>query len=161
MNIYHIAYEPTFRSLDIHFWTECNLNCQACYTHYEKLDFGLLDDPIAGIDKRPRENPPKRFLSLAEVMSLIKDLSIERVICMGTEPSLDPELPALVEALHHKFRCYNIILTNGLKLFDLTHIDEVIFSIKTLSEWLHRDYTGRSNKTIIKNFHTIHNSGKR
>jgi pyruvate-formate lyase-activating enzyme len=161
MKIYHMAYEPTFRSLDIHFWTKCNLKCRACYTLYEKRDFGLLDDPIAGIAQRPREKPPKRFLSLAEVMSRIADLEIERVILMGTEPALDSKMPKLAQALHDRFGCYNIILTNGLKAFDLTHIDEVIFSIKALSDELHHDYTGRSNKMIIKNFPTIHHSGKK
>ncbi len=161
MKVYHIAYEPTFRSLDIHFWTKCNLSCRACYTHYENRDFGLLDDPISGITQRPREKPPKRFLTLAEVMSRIEDLKIERVIFMGTEPSLDPEMPELAEALHHRFKCFNIILTNGFKSFNLTHMDEVIFSIKALSERLHREYTGRSNKRIIKNFLCIYNSGKK
>ena len=161
MKIYHIAYEPAFRSLDIHFWTDCNLSCRACYTDYEKLDFGLIDDPIAKINTKPKESLPTRFLSLTEVMALIKDIDIERVIFMGTEPSLDPELPALTEALHHKFNCYNIMLTNGLKLTSLEHIDEVIFSIKAFSEGLHRDYTGKSNKVILRNFVTIYGSGKR
>ena len=161
MKIYHIAYEPTFRSLDIHFWTKCNLSCQACYTHYEKRDLGLLDDPIAGITQRPREKQPKRFLTLTEVISRIENLEIERAIFMGTEPTLDPEMPALAQALHHRFKCYNIILTNGLKAFDLKHIDEVIFSIKALSGELHCDYTGRSNKMIIRHFLAIYNSGKK
>ena len=91
----------------------------------------------------------------------LKDIDIERVIFMGTEPALDLELPALAEALHQKFNCYNIILTNGLKLIDLEHIDEVIFSIKALSEGLHRDYTGKSNKVIFRNFIAIYGSGKR
>jgi pyruvate-formate lyase-activating enzyme len=80
---------------------------------------------------------------------------------MGTEPALDPELPALAEALHRKFNCYNIMLTNGFKLIDLEHIDEVIFSIKALSERLHRDYTGKSNKAILRNFATISGLGKK
>lgn len=161
MKIYHIAYEPAFKSLDIHFWTDCNLSCRACYTDYEKLDFGLIDDPIAKISTKPKETPPTRFLSLAEVMTLLKDIDIERVIFIGTEPSLDPELPALAEALYHEFNCYNIMLTNGLKLTSLEHIDEVIFSIKAYSEELHRDYTGKSNKAILRNFGTIASSGKR
>ena len=110
MKIYHIVYEPEFKSLDIHFWTKCNLSCLACYTDYEKLDFGLIDDPIAKISSKSRENPPTSFLSLKDTMALLKDIDIERIIFMGTEPALDPELPALAEALHHKFNCYNIIL---------------------------------------------------
>jgi len=161
MKVYHITYEPTFGSVDIHIWTKCNLNCRACYTHYEKLDFGLFDDPISLIATKSRESPPTDFLSLAEVIALLKRLEITQVIFMGTEPALDPELPALAKALHNEFHCYNVILTNGLKLIDLEHIDEVIFSIKAYSDDLHRDYTGKSNKKILKNFVAIHSSGRR
>jgi pyruvate-formate lyase-activating enzyme len=161
MKIYHIAYEPAFKSVDIHFWTKCNLGCRACYTDYEKLDFGLIDNPIAKINSKPKESPPTHFLSLADTVTLLKDINIERIIFMGIEPTLDPELPALAKAIHSKFNCYNIILTNGLKLTNLEHIDEVIFSIKTLSEGLHRDYTGKSNKAILRNFRVIYDSGKR
>ncbi|GAG46076.1 unnamed protein product, partial [marine sediment metagenome] len=95
-----------------------------------------------------------------EVMTLLQGQDIDRVIFMGTEPALDPELPALAEALHKEFHCYNVILTNGLKLSGLEYIDEVIFSIKAYSDDRHRDYTGRSNKKILKNFATLYSSGK-
>ena len=161
MKVYHITYEPDYRSIDIHFWTRCNLKCHACYTYYEKLDFGLFDDPIARIAGKAQESPPASFLSLPEVMTLLKGLGIDRAIFMGTEPALDPELPALAEALHCQFDCYNILLTNGLKLPHLEHIDELIFSIKAYSERLHRDYTGRSNRRILENFEALYQSGKR
>ncbi len=161
MKVYHIVYQPTFKSVDIHFWTKCNLNCRACYTNYEKLDFGLFDDPIPMIATRSQESPPSRFLSLAEVMELLGGLEITSVIFMGTEPALDPELASLAKELHDEFNCYSIILTNGLKLIDLKHIDEVIFSIKAYSDGLHRDYAGQSNKRILNNFVAIYNSGKK
>jgi pyruvate formate lyase activating enzyme len=161
MKVYHIAYEPAFRSVDIHFWTDCNLGCRACYTHYEKLDFGLFDDPIPMITTKPKENPPTRFLSLAGVLAMLDNLDVGRAIFMGTEPALDPGLPALAEALHRRFGCHNVILTNGLKLVDLGHIDEVVFSLKAYSDDLHRDYTGRSNKRILNNFAFTYSSGKK
>ena len=161
MKVYHIAYEPSFKSVDIHFWTRCNLRCQACYTNYEKLDFGLLDDPISMILSKPPEKPPTRFLSLEEVSAYLEELDISRAIFMGTEPALDPGLPALAEALHSKFQCHNTMLTNGLKVTSLNNIDEVIFSIKAYSDNLHRDYTGVSNKKILQNFVTIHSLGKK
>lgn len=160
MRAYHIAYEPSFKSVDIHFWTKCNLYCRACYTNYEKYDFGLFDDPIARVATKTLESPPTNFLSLEEVMALLKGMDIDRVIFMGTEPALDPELPALAKALHNEFYCHNVILTNGLKLPNLEHIDEVIFSIKAYSNDLHRDYTGSSNKKILKNFATLYSLSK-
>lgn len=161
MKVYHIAYEPTYKSLDIHFWSKCNLDCRGCYTYYEKYDFGLIDDPVGEIATKPRESPPIRFLSFEQVMELLKGLEIKYAIFMGTEATLDPELPKLAKALHEKFHSYNIILTNGLKLTDMEHIDEVIFSIKAYSEDIHRDYTGKSNKKILGNFVKIYKMGKK
>ena len=159
MKVYHIVYEPAFGSINVHFWTQCNLGCRACFTHYERLDFGLFNDPIPMIATKSRENPPDHFLSLAEVMTLIKDLKPTSAIFMGTEAGLDPELGALAKELHTAFNCYNVILTNGLRLFDLEHIDEVIFSLKAYTDRLHREYTGKPNKQILNNFATVYGSG--
>ena len=103
MKVYHIVYEPTYRSLDIHVWTKCNLNCRCCYTNYEKYDFGLIDDPIGKIATKPREGPPSRFLSFEQVMGLLRGMEIRYVVFMGTEPTLDPEIPKLAKALHDEF----------------------------------------------------------
>jgi pyruvate-formate lyase-activating enzyme len=161
MKVYHVTYEPSYKSTDIHFWIRCNLNCHACYTYYENLDFGLFNDPIARIATKSPENPPTAFLSLTEVLGLLRGRDIERAIFMGTEPALDPELPVLAQALHREFHCYNILLTNGLKLPILEHIDEFIFSIKAYSAKLHLEYTGRSNERILANFVTLYKSGKK
>jgi pyruvate-formate lyase-activating enzyme len=161
MKVYHIAYEPSYESLDIHFWTGCNLQCRGCYLNYEKLDFGLLDDPVAHVVTQNKEAPPQKFLSYDEVMAYLEPLKIKYAIFMGDEAALDPELPKLTRTLHQKFNSYNIILTNGRKLIDLENIDEVIFSIKAISEDIHRDYTGHSNKTILENFAKIYRAGKK
>jgi len=161
MKVYHIAYEPSYKSLDIHFWTKCNLSCRGCYCQYEKYDFSLIDDPVGRIATKPLEAPPTRFLSFEEVMEHIKGLEIKYAIFFGTEAALDPELPMLARALHQQFHSYNILLTNGLKLTDMEHIDEVIFSIKAYSDEIHRDYTGRSNKKILANFAKIYQSVKK
>ena len=162
MKVYHLVYEPSFKSLDIHFWTSCSLNCRGCYTRFEKLDFGVIDDPVGKIAARSQpDEPPRRFLSLNELMSLIEDKEIKYAIFMGTEASLDPDLPRLAKALHQKFNCHNILLTNGVVLTDMEHIDEIIVSIKAISDDLHKDYTGRSNKKVLQNFVKIYRAGKK
>jgi len=161
MKVYHAVYEPSFKSVDIHFWAKCTLSCRACYTDYEMLDFGLFDDPIASIAGKSAQKPPSRFLSLDEVMRLLKGREVERAIFMGTEAALDPEMPALAKALHQEFHSYNVMLTNGLKLADMTDVDEVIFSIKAVTSELHREYTGQDNARILKNFAVIARSGKK
>jgi len=47
MKIYHVVYDPSFKSVDIHFCTKCTLVCRTCHTCFETLDFGLFDNPIA------------------------------------------------------------------------------------------------------------------
>ena len=112
------------------------------------------------VNKAP-ESPPTRFLSIEEVIGFLKGLTFKTILLMGVEPSLDPELPALTKALHQEMGSFNILMTNGLKLTDMEHIDLVLFSLKAYSEDIHLDYTGKSNKRILENFVTIYHSGKK
>ena len=161
MRVYHVVYEPSFHSVDIHFWTQCTLSCRACYTRFETLDFGLFDDPITHIAGKRAEKPPKRFLALDGVIGLLKGLQIERAIFMGTEAALDPEMPMLAKALHDDFHSYNVLLTNGLRLAGMADVDEVICSIKAVTPGLHKAYTGKDNNAILNNFTSLVRSGKK
>jgi len=159
MKVYHLAYEPSYQSLDVHFWIKCNLDCCGCYTNYDTEDFSLTNDPVAEIMEKERAEPPRKFLSFQEVMQLIEGKKIKYAVFMGTEAGLDPEMPKLAKALHKQFDSYNIILTNGLKKFDLSDIDEIILSIKAYSEDIHKEYTGKSNNKILRNFKELAKSG--
>jgi pyruvate formate lyase activating enzyme len=161
MKVYHVVYEPTSKSVDIHFWTRCTLACRACYTRYETLDFGLFDDPVAHIACKGLERAPSRFLTLKEVISLLKGREVRSAIFLGTEAALDPEMPALARALHREFQSYNILLTNGLKQADMGDIDEVIFSLKAVMPTIHKAYTGKDNAAILRNFEALASSGMR
>ncbi len=161
MKAYHIAYEPSFETATVHFWTRCNLSCRGCFCDYEQLYWNLFDDPVSRIADKARQPPPTHFLSLEEVMAFLKGLAIKTVLLMGVEPTLDPELPKLAEALHSEIGSYNIIMTNGLKLVDMEHIDLVLFSLKAYSDDIHKDYTGKSNKKILENFVTVYKMGKK
>lgn len=152
MKVYHIAYEPTYKSVDIHFWTGCNFKCRGCYLNYEKLDFGLIDDPIEHVKDKGREEPPQKFLSYDEVIKLLEPLEIKYAIFMGDEAVLDPQLPQLAKDLKEKWHSYNMLMTNGHKMIDMEHIDEAIVSIKAFTDDIHHDYTGRSNKKTLENF---------
>lgn len=160
MKVYHIAYEPSYGSVDIHIWIKCTLDCQACYTNWELYDFSLYDDATTEIMTRQRQTPPDKFLTYDQVMELLEPLEIKYAVFMGTEAALDPELPRLTKELHEKKHSYNILLTNGVVMPDLTDIDQVIFSIKAFSEDIYRKYTGRSNKSALKNFAAIAKMGK-
>jgi pyruvate-formate lyase-activating enzyme len=159
MNIYHIAYAPGVKTIHLHFWG-CNLNCQGCLRLKEIYDCHLEETKNSLFtQERKIAETPQRFLDLEEVMGILDRLEVRSVIFMGGEPTIDPRLPQLAEALHKEFKSYNILLTNGFRLIDLEHLDEVVFSIKAVTDSLHRDYTGKSNKKALSNFVRLKQSG--
>ncbi|HEX77821.1 MAG TPA: radical SAM protein [Dehalococcoidia bacterium] len=158
MNVYHITYAPAASSVSLYFWG-CNLNCLGCLRKNGIYDCHLEDvqaDSVGGSDV---ETP--LLLDLERVMKTLEGLKVETAIFMGGEPSIDPELPQLAQALHRRFACHNILLTNGFMVPDLGDIDEVVFSIKAYNDHLHRRYTGQSNREALRNFKTLSRSGVR
>ncbi len=159
MNVYDITYAPTVKTVYLHFWG-CNLNCRACLLKKEIYDLHLLEtkDEIFNLT---RKNPqvPERFLDLEEVMQILDELEVEKVVLMGAEPTTDRQFPHLTETLHKEFGSYNILITNGFRLPSLKGIDDVFFSIKAVTDELHRHYTGKSNKTALANFVKYYQSG--
>jgi pyruvate formate lyase activating enzyme len=159
VNVYHITYSPTAKVACLHFWG-CNLSCKACLLKREIYDCHLAEtkDRISRGQNTVNQTP-ESFLGLAEVMRHLRKLDVQQVVFMGAEPALDPELPKLAEALHREFSSYNILLTNGFHLADLTHINEVVFSIKAYTDSLHRHFTGASNKKALENLVKLYKSG--
>jgi len=159
MNIYHITYSPEPKIVCLHFWG-CNLNCRGCLRYKEIYDCHLEETKRALFDpvNRAAKTPPP-FLTLAEVERILSDLDVREAVFMGQEPTIDLELPGLAELLHKKFGSYNILLTNGFRLPSLKDIDEVVFSIKAITDSLHRHYTGKSNRKALVNFASLYKSG--
>lgn len=153
--VYHIVYEPSFKSIVFHHWTECNLKCKGCFCKYEKLDFSLFTDWKGNLKNKEVETDPEKFLSISEIIAKIKDLAIERAVFIGTEPSLDSGFPILAREMHRLFKCHNILFTNGIKLTDYSNIDEVILSIKAYSEDIYKKYTECSNAKMLNNFKVL------
>jgi pyruvate formate lyase activating enzyme len=161
MNVYHITYGPETKIVQLHFWG-CNLMCRACLLKREIYDCHLTEtkDRIRR-QQNSKERTPERFLDPGEIMGLLGRLEVGEVIFMGAEPALDPALPQLTAVLHREFSSYNVLLTNGFHVPDLSHIDEVVFSIKAFTDKIHRDYTGASNESALQNFRKLYESGVR
>ena len=158
MNIYHITYAPTVKTVHLHFWG-CNLSCRACLLLKEIYDCHLEETKNGIFNKESKSaETPERFLNFKELMEILERLEVRSVIFMGGEPAIDPQLPQLAEALHREFGSYNILLTNGFKLIDLAHIDEVVFSIKAVTDSLHRHFTRKPNKKALNNFVRLNQS---
>ena len=161
MNIYQINYAPVAKSVHLLFWG-CNLNCRGCLKKREINDIHLdeirynIYDPVKTVHEAP-----EHFLDLEAVMRTLKGVDVARVIFMGREATVDPELPELAKALHREFRSNNILCTNGFKLIDLENIDELCVSLKAYRDDLYRDYTGESNKSVLENFVAIYHLGKK
>jgi len=161
LRVYHVVYEPTFKSIIFHHWTECNLKCRGCYCKVEKLDFSLLPDWQMRLASNPPETTPEKLLSLDEALALTEGLAIDRAIFIGVEPSLDPGLPALAREIKSRHGTYNILFTNGVTLPDLSSIDEVIFSLKAVTPELYRAYTEGDNRKSLANFRKVYSMGKK
>lgn len=99
-------------------------------------------------------------MSLDWVLKILDRLDAKNVILLGGEPTIDPELPALTEKLRERGIC-NVLLTNGHELTEglLENMDKICVSIKAYSDELHRKFTGKSNKNVLKNFEKIYDSG--
>jgi len=159
VNVYHITYAPAVKTVHLHFWG-CNLSCRGCLRLKEIYDSHLEEARDVLFDReRKAAETPQGFLGLEEVIEVLEGLEVRTVIFMGAEPTIDPELPELTRVLHKEFGSHNILLTNGLILADLEHIDEVVLSIKAVTDSLHRHYTGKSNKKALENFVQYYQSG--
>lgn len=160
MNVYHIAYAPDVKQAYLHFWG-CNMKCRACLCLKEILDCHLEETRERIFRKDGQAGTPQKFLDIKDVLKLLSEVNLETVFFMGMEPTIDQALPALARKLHRTFGTRQVLLTNGLYLPPLEHIDEIIFSIKAISEQLHREYTGRANIKALHNFRNIYQAGKK
>ena len=159
-NIYHIAYTPELKEICLFHWG-CNMDCGGCYCR-RRIYSPMLKD-FLGVhidDPDGFALPPARFLCLDELTDILDQYDFSTVIIEGQEASLDPEFSAITRLLHERYHSQNLLLTNGLVLPDLTHIDKVEIGVKAFSEPLHIEYTGVSNKSIFDNLTAIFRSGK-
>ena len=161
LRVYHVVYEPSYKSIIFHHWTECNLKCRGCYCQREKLDFSLLPDWQVRLATNPPETPPEKLLSIDEALAMTDKVDIARAIFIGVEPSLDPGLPALAKSIKSQHSTYNILFTNGVALPDLSNIDEVIFSLKAVTPEIYKDYTLGDNRKSLANFRRVYETGKK
>jgi pyruvate-formate lyase-activating enzyme len=161
LRVYHVVYEPSYKSIIFHHWTECNLKCRGCYCRREKVDFSLLPDWQTRVATNPPEKAPEKLLSLDETLGLIKGMAIDRAIFIGVEPTLDPGLPRLARELKSGWGSYNILFTNAVALPVLDDIDEIIVSLKAVTPELYREYTEGDNRKTLQNFRRIYESRKK
>jgi len=148
MNVYHITYAPKMKTANLHF-DGCNFNCLGCIRKKTMYDVHVKTSPPGKI----------RYLSLNEVLKILHRLKAKKVILLGGEPTIDPELLTLTKKLRAA-GIYTVLLTNGYELTGklLENVDKICVSIKAYSDELHRKFTGKSNTNTLKNFKKIYDS---
>ena len=158
-NVFHVGYCPELKEATLHYWG-CNFRCLGCSCQKAIWDW-MLEKYLSVRDEEPEEvaAPPERFLDFEEIMNILGTLELKRVLHMGQEAMLDPQHPELTSEIHRRFGCKNVLLTNGYEMPPLTHTDKVEFGLKAVTDSLHRDYTGKANKTVLENFVNIYRSG--
>jgi pyruvate formate lyase activating enzyme len=150
-SLYHITWSEQYGICCLYFWG-CNLRCRICLLKKEVLDCHLPETRLRIYDPAHANPEPQQFLPLEGIFEILKPLPIKKVFLMGAGPLCEPSLPRILEFLRLEKTCAVSLLTNG-KLRPPVHLlDEVIFSLKAITPSLHRDYTGVSNRGILRHF---------
>jgi pyruvate formate lyase activating enzyme len=124
----------------------CNFDCRGCFS-IARTAFGKRMTPDQVVDLLARGSGERYATGV-----------LEEVVITGGEPTLDPEfLVALVSKLG-SLTARTVLQTNAFLLDeDLlaglieAGLDEIICDLKAWDEELHRWYTGRSNRNVMRN----------
>lgn len=152
-NIYHIARYTYDNSIYVHF-QGCNFRCKGCLLKQTMWDCHLADD----VQRHLQAIKDFRRLSLSEFKTVVKKLNVKRAVLGGEEPTLDEELPDVIDLLND-LDIKTHLLTNGYILNEkfIEKLEEVglsstFISIKAYDDSIHRFYTEQTNKSVLDNF---------
>jgi pyruvate-formate lyase-activating enzyme len=136
---------------------KCNFNCTGCIRKESKYDSHLA----AGSSGNVQAVKDFHQLSLEEFEGIIKKLRVKRATLGGGEPTLDSELPDVVEFLEG-LGIRTMLLTNGYvlneKLIERLRkagLSGVQVSIKAYDDGIHRLNTGKTNKLVLAHFRIL------
>ncbi|WP_240608353.1 radical SAM protein [Dehalogenimonas alkenigignens] len=160
--VYHIAYAPAIEKAYLFHWG-CNLKCRGCLCNKEINCMALEEnlDVVLRDARLPKPKNPSQFLDLDKLITTLRQVPIKEILFEGQEASIDPAYGQITSALKDEFNCYITLNTNGLKLPDLSHTDEVVMSLKAVTPELYRDYTLHSNERVLRHFVEVYRLGKK
>jgi pyruvate-formate lyase-activating enzyme len=152
-NIYHIARYTYDNSIYVQF-QGCNFQCKGCIRKQTTWDNHLADD----VQHRLQTIKDFRRLSLSEFKTIVKKLNVKRAVLGGEEPTLDEELPDVIDLLND-LDIKTHLLTNGhilnkkfIEKLEEVGLSSTFISIKAYDDSIHRFYTGQTNKSVLNNF---------
>ncbi len=160
--VYHVAYAPEISKAYLFHWG-CNLKCRGCLC-LKEVNCLALEENLDVVMRNPHLPPPddpSQFLSIDELLSVLRQVPVKEVLFEGQEASIDPGYGGITAALKREFGCYITLNTNGIKLPDLSNTDEVVMSLKAITPDIYKEYTLRSNRHLLRNFSRVHEMGIR
>ena len=132
----------------------CNFQCKGCIRKLMKYDPHLSVDTKNHLETTVNSE----HLSLDEFEKIASRLGVKKATLGGGEPTLDPELPDIVDILE-SLSIKTLLLTNGHCLdrkliveLEEAGLSGAQISIKAIDEAIHRLYTGQTNRQVLENF---------
>ena len=150
--VYHITYFQESKTACCYF-AGCNFRCSGCIRKVCSKDIHLpLDLQSGGYEQK------SSFLTIAQVLGVLKKEKVNKVIFLGGEPTIDPNFDFLCREIKQSINSFNVLLTNGYVLPDLLFLDEVCLGIKARTFKLHKEYTGMGSDRVFENLQTFNSS---
>jgi pyruvate formate lyase activating enzyme len=142
MSFFKITYNRKHRFATLHNFG-CTFRCDVCSY---KLRSGVNGLPG---QIHPR---PERFLTVEQMKTALRSVSIDTVFFMGGEPTVARELPAMLDFAKNTLGVKTCLgHTNGSSL-PLANLDGANVGLKAWDEQVHLRYTGRPKQPIFDNF---------
>ncbi|MGQ4873633.1 MAG: radical SAM protein [Promethearchaeia archaeon] len=141
MGIYRISYHEKNARLNLYNYG-CNFKCIGC-------SYKLKNN----------EKKPKNFLKIDEIIDIIDSYKPKIVNFLGGTPCINPQLPIIVRYLKENTDIFVQIGHSNGSILPPLEIDFIRISIKAFSDFIHRDYTGVSNKNVLRNFKILYEHG--
>jgi pyruvate formate lyase activating enzyme len=142
MAFYKVTYHEKYRFATVHNFG-CTFRCPVC-------SYKLRSGPDGASGQTfPK---PERLLSVCEIRHALSSVPVDKVFFMGGEPTVAPELPALLEFAKNTLKARTYLgHTNGSRL-PLPNLDGANVGLKAWDEKVHLAYTGREKQPIFDNF---------
>ena len=151
-NVYHITYFSRSKTACLYFG-RCNFRCLGCIRRRCNFDIHLPSSSVKQAGKKVAI-----FLTIDQILNTLGKEKIDKIIFLGGEPTLDSKFVFLTKKLKEKFNSFNVLLTNGYILPELSFLDEVCLGIKAKTPALHREYTGKNSGQVFENLDVLNKS---
>ena len=145
--IYHVSFHEALSSVSL-FFHGCNFTCKGCLRRVYMYDCHLSEIP-----KTSRLN----FLTIDKLIEILEKTEPKIAVFEGWEPTLDPMLAEIADSIRNN-EIRTVLLTNGYLYPPVDSFDEIKVSIKAFSHQVHKYYTGKSNRRVLRNFKSIYDN---